>query len=89
MMGPSPGVFRAVSRDFVVFVVVVCLSVWFFWPPHGHVGSQFSRKGSNMQPLGWKHGNSEAPGKSFLGTLDCVPSTMNQLAQLLKISLVQ
>lgn len=32
MMGPSPGVFRAVSRDFVVFVVV-CLFVCFLATP--------------------------------------------------------
>ena len=37
MMGPSPGVFRALIRDFVDFVVVVVLFV--FWLPHGHVGS--------------------------------------------------
>ena len=35
MMGPSPGVFRAVSRDFVVFIVVVCLFVCFFGHPTG------------------------------------------------------
>ena len=36
MMGPSPGVFRALIRGFVDFVVVV---LFVFWPPHGHVGS--------------------------------------------------
>ena len=35
MMGPSPGVFRALIRDFVDFVVVLFV----FWLPHGHVGS--------------------------------------------------
>ena len=69
MMGPSPGVFRALIRDFVDFVVVLFV----FWLPHGHVGSQSSTKGSSMHSLDWKHGNSEAPGKSLLGTLRLCP----------------